>query len=222
MKTKSKKALWTRITLVLVVVSLGTYGLLLSCEKEVIQPMHPQTLKSGESIPDELMPLPEICGEIEHKDLMSKNRTKVGDVFIFNDRNNLYVNILALKGTLLKNVYLYTGIMDKIPLTLEMDPNFTRFTYIETSEHYGRYRKFIIPLSALTNRFTMSLMAETKAVRIDDNQTSETDVTPVDGEKTYYGRAWVEGKPYGEINTGSLFNHLLDKCDSDHSTWHDQ
>lgn len=218
---KTNIIIWTRIVLILIVGATATYGLLISCEKEEIQPLQQQSYKSDQKVPKELMPLPEICGDIEHKDLRSKDRTKVGDVFIFNDRNNLYVNILALKGTLIKNVYLYTGAMDKIPLTLDMDPNFARFTYIETSENYGRFRKFIIPLSALSNRFTMSLMAETKAVRIEDDQNSETDLTPVDGEKPYYGRAWVEGKPYGEINMGSLFNHLLDKCDSDHSTSHD-
>lgn len=212
---KTNITLWTRIVLMLIVGATTTYGLLISCEKEEIQPMQNQTIKSNQRVPDELMPLPDICGEIEHKDLKLSNRSKVGDVYIFNDRNNLYVNVLVLKGTLMKNAYLYIGTMDKIPLTMDMDPNFMRYTYIETSEHYGRYRKFIIPLSALSKRFTMSLMAETKVEKIGDDQNDETDLVPVDGEKSYYGNAWADGKLFGEINTGRFFTYLLKGCDVD-------
>jgi hypothetical protein len=219
---KTNISLWTRIVLLLILGATATYSLLISCEKEDIQPIRSQTLKNGQSAPNDLMPLPEICGEIEHKDLKASDKTKVGDVYIYNDRNNMYVQVMSLKGTLLKNAYLFVGSMDRIPLTPNMDPDVDRFTYIESSERYDRSRKFIIPLSALDNRFTMSMMVETKAVKPSGGENDASGLSSIDSEKPYYGTAWVEGKPYGEVNSGMFFNYLIERCEIDHSVRRDK
>jgi len=107
---KAKNTLWKRISVALVLSVAATFGFLISCEKENIQPLKDNSIKSAEAESQaELFPLTEICGNIQQKALLIGSRTKAGDVYIFNDTKYLYVHVIAGKSLSMKNVYLYAS-----------------------------------------------------------------------------------------------------------------
>lgn len=198
---KTNKTILKRISLMLFISVVTALGFLISCEKENIQPVGPQDLKSSQKVPDELLPLPEICSEIIHKDLLLKDNTKIGDVYLLNDAHYFYVHVLARKGTLFHNAYLYAGLMENIPMTREMNPDVERFTRIIKQDDFGTVRRFKIPMKELSGKFIVSLMVQTK----DDKLSIQEDFVK-------YFRAWADGKLYGNTNIGRLFTYKKGIC----------
>lgn len=198
---KTNKTILKRISLMLFISIVTALGFLISCEKENIQPVGPQNLKSSQKVPDELLPLPEICSEIIHKDLLLKDNSKVGDIYLLNDSEYFYVHILARKGTLLHNAYLFAGLMERIPMTDEMNPDVERFNYKIIQDDFSTVRRFKIPLKELSGKFIISLAVQTK----DDELSLNEDFIK-------YHRAWADGKIYGKTYIGRLFTYTKGIC----------
>lgn len=197
---KAKNTLWKRISVALVLSVAATFGFLISCEKENIQPLQDNAIKSSAAEPEsELFPLTEICGEIQQKALLIGDRTKAGDVYIFNDTKYLYVHVSALRFFELKNVYLYTGPRVDIPLTIAGDLAYKRFNHVLLSDVFSNTKRFKIPLSELNGRFVVSLRADVKR---DIGNSSLVRLS----------EAWADGKPFGITTFGRIFSYETTIC----------
>lgn len=212
---KTKITFWTRLSFAVAFVISSAYLSLVSCEKEKIQPTQIQSVKSDLDPTEELMPLPIICGEMEQRDLLIDNKIKVGDIYISNDRNNLYVYVVAIKGRLLKSAYLFTGLKENIPFAHGNVPDVARFSFVEESEEFVRMKRFIIPQSALQNRFTMSLMVETKGNIASHEYDGQDGIEANESGREYYNRAWAQGDVFGYLNQGKLFTYSMKFCGAD-------
>lgn len=198
---KTNNTILKRISIMIFISIVTALGFLISCEKENIQPAEPQNLKSSQKVPDELLPLPEICSEIIQKDLIFKNVYKVGDVYLFNDTKYFYVHILARKGTYLRNAYLHAGPMENIPMTEDMNPDVEQFKYKITQNDFSLVRRFKIRLSELEGKFIVSLAVQTR----NDKYDSQNDFVK-------YNLAWASGKLYGSTKPGRLFIYTKGIC----------
>lgn len=212
---KTKITFWTRLSFAVAIVISSVYLSLISCEKEKLLPTQMQGIKTESNPTKELMPQPIICGAMEQRDLLIGDKIKVGDIYISNDRNNLYVYVVAIKGRLLKSAYLFTGLKENIPLAHGNVPDVARFSYVEESEEYVKMRRFIIPQSALQKRFTMSLMVETKGNIASHNYDGQAGVEANESGREYHNIAWADGDVFGHIDQGKLFWYRMKFCGKD-------
>lgn len=197
---KAKNTIWKRISVALVLSVAATFGFLISCEKENIQPLQDNSIKSAEAeSQSELFPLTEICGSIHQKALLIGSRTKAGDVYIFNDTKYLYVHVSAGRYYEMKNVYLFAGSREDLPLTIGGDLAVKRFNHVMLSDVYTSTRRFKIPLSELEGRFVVSLKAEVK------RNMGESSLSRL-------SEAWADGKPYGITSFGRVFSFETTNC----------
>lgn len=195
---KAKNTIWKRISVALVLSVATTFGFLISCEKENIQPLQDNAIKSADE-DEELFPKTDICSEIIQKDLLIGDRQKAGDVYIFNDAKYLYVHVSAGKFFLLKNAYLFVGSREELPITISGDLAFRRFNYIRLADNYSVARRFRVPLALLDGRVVVSLKVETK------REFGESSIANLN-------EAWADGRPFGITKFGRVFSYTRVNC----------
>lgn len=203
---KAKRNLWTRISIVLVFSILTTLGFLISCEKENIQPLNDNPVKSAQSDEDaalkEINQTQDLCGEVERKALLIDNGKQVGFVFVYNDTKYYYVQALAIQGFYFKNAFLYTGTREALPLTAKGNLDFKSFNHIQESMGLVKVIRFKVPLAETHTNFVSSLMVQTNFG---------------DSERIAPHRAWADGRTYGVTLFGKVFSYEKNFCEADDS-----
>jgi len=180
-----------------IVVSAAVILIAYSCEKEAIVP-------NGSDVQPTFqrdMPIPNsLCGEIEKKSFKTENNREYGDAFLYNDKKFFYVELIAMPDILIQDVYVHVANKpDEIPVDINGNPDFTKFTYSITGKPLNDIRKLQIPLIDMRGESIITVMAYTKTLR--------------EGEK--HGkliRTWIEGRPYGSNGNGRLFVYEKDVC----------
>ena len=193
---KTNKLLWKRISLLLLFSIVVSLGFLISCEKEKISPDEPKIVNRNENIPAELLALPMLCSEIYYKNLLLKNNISAGASYFFNDREYFYAHIIARKNYKFKNAYLNTSLLDEIPLSADLNPDYARFNHKIETEGYTTVFRFKIPLEQLKGQFIVSLAVQAL-------ETSNQDDLKLD--ISHYQIAWADGKSYGNTILGKFF-----------------
>lgn len=201
---KTNNTVWKRVSLMLFISVITGLGFLISCEKENIRPVGAQELKTHPELPAELLPLPLICGEIAHRNLILEDNRKVGDVYLLNDRKYLYVHVLARDGIRLRNAFLFTGKMEAIPLSESMDPLISSFPYSISTNEFSTVKRFKIDLRNLSDKFIVSLMVQTTKRKISESE-----------NLMRYNNAWADGKLYGDRILGRLFTYKKGMCSNE-------
>jgi hypothetical protein len=201
---KTKRKFWRKLTLIVVLITAGTLGFLWSCEKEIIKPIDTQ-VKSMQSLDNvDIWPRPRLCGSLVVKSLYLGNNTKVGTAYFYNDNDYFYAHVVAQKGILFHNLYLFTGLFEEIPLSEVKNPDFTSFNYSVIANELSSVRKLKIPLSELEGSFSISLMVQTKK-----------DEITMDRSMLRYEKAWADGKFYGNTAFGRFFQYSKGICRTD-------
>jgi hypothetical protein len=201
----TSKKMWKWILVVVALSIAVTISFLPSCEKEQIMPSEPSQINVPVDNADEekSLDMNNICGKRVQRSLLYYNQNKIGDVFMYNDREFLYVKIYAAQGFLLRNVYMYLGSYTDLPFDDYGHLDYLNFNYKIVLNNTSTIRRFRIPLSELSKQFTVSLMVQTKSSL---------------AQKPTYIRfkpAWAEGKAVGADGFGRVFNHVLGDCGAD-------
>jgi hypothetical protein len=203
---KTTHIFWRWAVISILLIAAITISFLPSCEKEELVPVENVDLPGSDGLnePVEKGWAPSgLCGKQVYKRLLLGNQEKVGDVYLFNDADFLYVRIYADQGTLFRNVYLYVGPYSSIPLNDQGNPLVTDFTYKIELNTLSEMRRFRIPLSEVPEAATIALHVQTRATLASQHQLHP--IRP----------AWAEGKPFGTDGFGRLFYHKLGNCEAD-------
>jgi hypothetical protein len=200
---KTNRLLWKRISLLLLFSIVISLSFLISCEKENITPNEPKIVNRNNDNRDELLALPQLCSEITYKNLLLKNNSRVGAAYFFNDREFFYAHIVAQESYKFKNAYLNTSLLDEIPLTVDLNPDYGRFNHKIETETYTRVFRFKIPIEQLKGQFIVSLAVQTLG-------TSDSDELKLDISR--YQLAWADGKSYGSTILGKYFTYKKGIC----------
>lgn len=203
---KAKRTLWKRVSLLLVFSILTTLGFLISCEKENIQPLNDNPMKSMQATEEdaisEINQSYDLCGEVQRKALLIDNGKQVGFVFVYNDTKYYYVQALALRGFYLKNAFLFTGMRADLPLNSKGNLDYKAFNNIKTSEDLVKTIRFKIPLSETHTNFASALMV----------QVNFGNTRPIRLHK-----AWADGRTMGLSEFGRAFSYEKNFCQADDS-----
>ncbi len=161
MKTKNNKI--KHFGLTLAVVAFGGLGLFYSCEKQVIRPMadSPDPAYNIERTKAAQVNLG-ACGEVMVKQLKIDGRRAAATAYIYNTERSFVVKVIAADNYALGSTYLYTGQLERIPMTEEGDFNFYKFNHMLNDGQFVKERFFRVQLRDLNNISDVSLVAVVK------------------------------------------------------------
>lgn len=197
---KTKTTVWKRLSLMMLLFISTSVVILYSCEKENIQPIRQDQVKTQAPLPQEISNQKDICGRVVISDLLNEEgKIKVGDVYAFNDTKYFYLYVIAKKGYTIKNAYFFVGTREELPLTFRGDLDFKDFNHNIYSRDFVRLRSFKIPLTEMHKLSTMSLMVQTRNNLI-PNQFDNL------------SRSWADGKEVGSLYNGRIFSYEETLC----------
>jgi hypothetical protein len=180
-----------------VVVVAGVAVTMYSCEKETITPADQLT---GETVElKSVLPVEQdICSEIVKKKLVrASGREYVGEAYIYNDAENMYVLLHADKGTFFRDAYLDAQeSMEDFPMNSHGNMAFTDFDYKIDGTPMSNVRRFVLPLNKIKGKKYFSAVVQVRSTRYNDVKE----------------RAWIQGRLVGGDEKGHAFIYDVEFC----------
>ena len=171
--------------------------LALSCSKDDNLAI-PETDQQARS-PEQIALTP--CGTPLTVDLIAIQTMDIGSVEVSNTADNLYVTYSSEDGWLMLNTHLFVGEFTDLPMTPSGNPKVGDFPYKEVFSNYPTEVTFEIPLSLLTENYTIAAHAELALIE--------------DGVIVEEVTAWGEGTTFPGKNWATYFSYTLQPCDLD-------
>jgi hypothetical protein len=124
--------------------------------------------------------------------LMVDNYLAVGDVTLYSDDENVYVEYETNDEWYLKNIHLYVGDLELISNKKSQLPNPKNFPICSVCPNHTQSEIYMISKSKLPKKFTVSAQADVKR---EEN-----------GIETKTETAWCEGDRFSTDSKGMYFN----------------
>jgi hypothetical protein len=154
---------------------------------------------------------PIICGTGTNADFVLLDETRIGEIQVSNDGNNLHVTYALDAGNQLAEVNLYVGDKNTIPVKADGQPDVSRFPYSVKFNAGGiRLYSFAIPLKSGIK--DCNALAAYALVRADNGS----------GDPTRSKEAWAKGEVIykGDMQRipskslmGMQFEYCIQRCD---------
>lgn len=168
-----------------------------SCETENVSETNATTRQALMTTAVAVAPIENLT-PCAHTELLAAQRYDAGDIKVYFDQNNLYVEYQASTNWHLRKTHLYVGDQRLIPLTRLGSPNVEFFPIQETLGEGAQIAMYSIPKVNLRKCFIISAYAE--VYKTDSN-----------GEIIQVESAWSTGERFSEESWGMYF----DVCQSD-------
>jgi hypothetical protein len=184
-----------------------------SCEKEVVTPNAPTASESARLSSELRLTIGDAdnsCGEITEKYLLTKEGTKVGKAFIYNDAKNFNVILMTIRGYYMGAASMHiTNDPNSFPLNEDKTPAIRDFKYRIDANGLTNIRRFVVPVQDLN---AQSYIATSVAVRLlksgEEKNLNISAEVPANAM-----RLWIEGKQFGQDGTGRMFKYTLTNCE---------
>lgn len=186
-----------------------------SCEKEVVSPTGSEKSDYERLAVALHVPVPpsvNACGEILEKYIVGPEGQKVGKATIFNDKTNVYVTMMTVRGFIIKNASM--EVCDRagqMPLNADKNPDVSAFEYFTNGSTTSNVTRFIIPKKEMDKSSFYAIAVTLRSVRGNEKFSEDAPAGIM--------RAWVQGKVWGANENGRLFDYTMGICqlDSEHN-----
>jgi hypothetical protein len=205
---KNRKSM-IKIVAALTGVVVAATAFFYSCDKTNKGPVAELNKADSYNATNETKPI--VCGTGTKADFVMLDQTRIGEIQVSNDGNNLHVTYALDAGTQLAEINLYVGDKNTIPVKADGQPDVTRFPYsVKFSAAGVRIYSFAIPLKG--NIKDCNAVAAYALVKTDDGS----------GAPTRSKEAWAMGEVIYKADMqrtptkslmGMQFEYCIQRCD---------